>query len=153
MLAPRWTASPSPSDVEGVIRQNSTEFVRKPADGRQRPRMTLEYTLAAGAPSMPENFGEQGQRRGAGTDVRKVDLKLGPSTSVLGSCPQDHRTKRICAISALWRELPGLARCLGSGARVPERYAAAARGSRGEGQPMFPPAAACMRTRIRPDAL
>ena len=57
-----------PFDVEGVI-GNSTEFVRKLADGQQ-DKVTLEYTALRTI--NVENFG--GQDKG-GTDVRKVDLK------------------------------------------------------------------------------
>ncbi|WP_294259587.1 cytochrome c biogenesis protein ResB [uncultured Comamonas sp.] len=58
-----------PFDVEGVI-GNSTEFVRKLADGQQ-DKVTLEYTALRTI--NVENFG--GQDKGAGTDVRKVDLR------------------------------------------------------------------------------
>ncbi len=58
-----------PFDVEGVI-GNSTEFVRKLADGQQ-DKVTLEYTALRTI--NVENFGGQDK---AGTDVRKVDLKL-----------------------------------------------------------------------------
>ncbi|OAD85038.1 cytochrome C biogenesis protein ResB [Comamonas thiooxydans] len=57
-----------PFDVEGVI-GNSTEFVRKLADGQQ-DKVTLEYTALRTI--NVENFG--GQDKG-GADVRKVDLK------------------------------------------------------------------------------
>lgn len=57
-------------DVEGVI-GNSTEFVRKLADGQQ-DKVTLEYTALRTI--NVENFGGQ-DKGGAGTDVRKVDLK------------------------------------------------------------------------------
>ncbi|MDH1254803.1 UNVERIFIED_CONTAM: cytochrome c biogenesis protein ResB [Comamonas sp. A-3] len=57
-----------PFDVEGVI-GNSTEFVRKLADGQQ-DKVTLEYTALRTI--NVENFGGQDK---AGTDVRKVDLK------------------------------------------------------------------------------
>jgi cytochrome c biogenesis protein len=57
-----------PFDVEGVI-GNSTEFVRKLADGQQ-DKVTLEYTALRTI--NVENFG--GQDKG-GTDVRKVDLR------------------------------------------------------------------------------
>ncbi|MCO8247612.1 MULTISPECIES: cytochrome c biogenesis protein ResB [Comamonas] len=59
-----------PFDVEGVI-GNSTEFVRKLADGQQ-DKVTLEYTALRTI--NVENFGGQ-DKGGAGTDVRKVDLK------------------------------------------------------------------------------
>ena len=59
-----------PFDVEGVI-GNSTEFVRKLADGKQ-DKVTLEYTALRTI--NVENFGGQ-NKMGAGTDVRKVDLK------------------------------------------------------------------------------
>ncbi|MEB5965877.1 MULTISPECIES: cytochrome c biogenesis protein ResB [Comamonas] len=58
-----------PFDVEGVI-GNSTEFVRKLADGQQ-DKVTLEYTALRTI--NVENFG--GQDKSAGTDVRKVDLR------------------------------------------------------------------------------
>ncbi|EED69461.1 cytochrome c biogenesis protein ResB [Comamonas testosteroni] len=58
-----------PFDVEGVI-GNSTEFVRKLADGQQ-DKVTLEYTALRTI--NVENFG--GQDKGAGADVRKVDLR------------------------------------------------------------------------------
>ncbi|RGE41591.1 cytochrome c biogenesis protein ResB [Comamonas testosteroni] len=59
-----------PFDVEGVI-GNSTEFVRKLADGRE-DKVTLEYTALRTI--NVENFGGQ-DKNGSGTDVRKVDLK------------------------------------------------------------------------------
>ncbi len=59
-----------PFDVEGVI-GNSTEFVRKLADGQQ-DKVTLEYTALRTI--NVENFGGQ-DKSGVGTDVRKVDLK------------------------------------------------------------------------------
>lgn len=58
-----------PFDVEGVI-GNSTEFVRKLADGSQ-DKVTLEYTALRTI--NVENFGGQG--KDGSTDVRKVDLK------------------------------------------------------------------------------
>ncbi len=60
-----------PFDVEGVI-GNSTEFVRKLADGSQ-DKVTLEYTALRTI--NVENFGGQNKGGAAGTDVRKVDLK------------------------------------------------------------------------------
>ena len=60
-----------PFDVEGVI-GNSTEFVRKLADGSQ-DKVTLEYTTLRTI--NVENFGGQNKGGAAGTDVRKVDLK------------------------------------------------------------------------------
>lgn len=60
-----------PFDVEGVI-GNSTEFVRKLADGSQ-DKVTLEYTALRTI--NVENFGGQNKGSAAGTDVRKVDLK------------------------------------------------------------------------------
>lgn len=59
-----------PFDVEGVI-GNSTEFVRKLADGQQ-DKVTLEYTALRTI--NVENFGGQ-DKGGVGTDVRKVDLR------------------------------------------------------------------------------
>lgn len=60
-----------PFDVEGVI-GNSTEFVRKLADGSQ-DKVTLEYTALRTI--NVENFGGQNKGGASGTDVRKVDLK------------------------------------------------------------------------------
>mgnify|MGYP000961923014 FL=1 len=60
-----------PFDVEGVI-GNSTEFVRKLADGSQ-DKVTLEYTTLRTINVV--NFGGQNKGGAAGTDVRKVDLK------------------------------------------------------------------------------
>ena len=67
-----------PFDVEGVI-GNSTEFVRKLADGQQdkladgqQDKVTLEYTALRTI--NVENFGGQ-DKGGVGTDVRKVNLK------------------------------------------------------------------------------
>jgi cytochrome c biogenesis protein len=107
-----------PFDVEGVI-GNSTEFVRKLADGQQ-DKVTLEYTALRTI--NVENFGGQDKARHRCAQGRsEAGHRRAP-----GRCPQDHGQKGF----AQYRPQRGLqaARCLGSGARVPELHAARGHG-------------------------